>query len=47
MNMEDRKAKPGDVTMRMLAPSLHNERVLLSEMIGTLDASRMRPPRCS
>jgi pimeloyl-ACP methyl ester carboxylesterase len=36
MASEDRKAGPGQTTMRMLAPTLHYEGVLLIEMTGTL-----------
>jgi hypothetical protein len=32
---EDKKAKPGDVTMRMLAPTLHYDFELVSEMANT------------
>jgi pimeloyl-ACP methyl ester carboxylesterase len=33
---EDKKAAPGDATMRSLAPTLHYEGMLLAEMAGTL-----------
>jgi pimeloyl-ACP methyl ester carboxylesterase len=36
MKGEDRKAGPGDVTMRQLAPTLHCEGHLIAEMAGTL-----------
>jgi pimeloyl-ACP methyl ester carboxylesterase len=34
---EDKNAKPGDPTMRLLAPTLHYEGVLMAEMANTLD----------
>jgi hypothetical protein len=37
MKSEDKKAGPGDVTMRMLAPTLHYEGTLLAEMAGKPD----------
>lgn len=37
MDSEDKKAKKGDVTMRMLAPTLHYDGRLLVEMTGKLD----------
>ncbi|MGW4640915.1 alpha/beta fold hydrolase [Sphaerisporangium sp. NPDC004334] len=37
MKSEDKHAKPGDATMRTLAPTLHYEGVLLAEMANTLD----------
>ncbi|SFJ36081.1 Pimeloyl-ACP methyl ester carboxylesterase [Paenibacillus sp. UNC496MF] len=37
MAAEDKKAKAGDVTMRMLAPTLHYDGRLLAEMTGKLD----------
>jgi pimeloyl-ACP methyl ester carboxylesterase len=37
LKSEDKNAKPGDATMRMLAPTLHYEGVLLAEMADTLD----------
>jgi pimeloyl-ACP methyl ester carboxylesterase len=40
MKSEDKKAQPGDVTMRKLAPTLHYDGVLLAEMSGTLDRFR-------
>jgi pimeloyl-ACP methyl ester carboxylesterase len=40
LRSEDKKAGPGDVTMRMLAPTLHYEGRLLAEMRGTLDSFR-------
>jgi pimeloyl-ACP methyl ester carboxylesterase len=40
MRDEDRKAAPGDVTMRMLAPTLHYDIELIHEMSGTLDDYR-------
>lgn len=38
LRSEDKKAAPGAVTMRTLAPTLHYEGMLLAEMAGTLDA---------
>jgi pimeloyl-ACP methyl ester carboxylesterase len=38
MASEDRKAKAGDVTMRMLAPTLHYDFQLVIEMKGKLDS---------
>ncbi|MDP4145502.1 MAG: hypothetical protein Q8936_13635 [Bacillota bacterium] len=40
MDAEDKKAKAGDVTMRMLAPTLHYEGKLLIEMTGTQERFR-------
>jgi pimeloyl-ACP methyl ester carboxylesterase len=40
MKDEERKAAPGDVTMRMLAPTLHYDIELIQEMNGTLDSYR-------
>ncbi|MEU8259306.1 alpha/beta hydrolase [Micromonospora sp. NPDC048999] len=40
MNSEEKKAKPGDATMRMLAPTLHYEGLLLAEMMGKLNTFR-------
>lgn len=40
MESEDKKAKPDDVTMRKLAPTLHYEGVLLAEMSGQLERFR-------
>ena len=37
MKSEDKNAKPGDATMRTLAPTLHYEGVLLAEMADTVD----------
>ncbi|MCY9656650.1 hypothetical protein P5G65_10360 [Paenibacillus chondroitinus] len=37
MESESKKAKKGDVTMRMLAPTLHYDGQLLMEMTGTVD----------
>ncbi|GGO00175.1 alpha/beta fold hydrolase [Microbispora bryophytorum] len=34
---EDKNAKPGDATMRMLAPTLHYEGMLMAELADTLD----------
>src|SRR5262249_1297760 len=34
---EDQQAKPGDVTLRMLAPTLHYDFALVSEMAEKLD----------
>jgi len=36
MKSEDKKARPGDVTMRMLAPSVRYEGQLLAEAAGTM-----------
>ena len=38
MQSEDRRAAPGTVTMRKIAPTLHYERLLLAETAGTLGA---------
>lgn len=38
MNGEDKKARPGDVTTRMLAPTLHYDFQLIAEMSGQLIA---------
>jgi pimeloyl-ACP methyl ester carboxylesterase len=35
---EDKNAKSDDVTMRMLAPTLHHDFQLITEMVGTLDS---------
>jgi pimeloyl-ACP methyl ester carboxylesterase len=40
LEVEDRSAKPGEVTMRMLAPTLHYDLALIREMDGTLDEYR-------
>jgi pimeloyl-ACP methyl ester carboxylesterase len=40
MQDEDKKAKPGDITMRMLAPTLHYDGELLGEMAGKLEQFR-------
>jgi pimeloyl-ACP methyl ester carboxylesterase len=40
MKTEDKKAEPDAITMRKLAPTLHYEGVLLSEMEGTIDNFR-------
>ena len=40
MRSEDKKATPGQITMRTLAPTLHYEGALLTEMAGTLDTFR-------
>ncbi|MCZ8515272.1 hypothetical protein O9H85_23225 [Paenibacillus filicis] len=37
MASEDKKAKDGYITMRMLAPTLHYDGLLLAEMTGTLE----------
>jgi pimeloyl-ACP methyl ester carboxylesterase len=34
---EDKNARPGEATMRLLAPTLHYEGVLMAEMANTLD----------
>jgi pimeloyl-ACP methyl ester carboxylesterase len=38
LRSEDKKAKPGDVTMRLLAPTLHNDFQLVVEMADRLDS---------
>ena len=38
LKSEDKKAVPGDVTMRVLAKTLHQEGLLIAEMTGTLDS---------
>lgn len=38
MRSEDKKAQPGDVTMRMLAPTLHNVFQLVVEMADRIDS---------
>jgi pimeloyl-ACP methyl ester carboxylesterase len=40
MTGEEKRAEPGDVTMRMLAPTLHYDMQLLAEMTGTLESFR-------
>jgi pimeloyl-ACP methyl ester carboxylesterase len=40
MESEDKKAKDGDVTMRMLAPTLHYDGQLLIETSGALESYR-------
>jgi pimeloyl-ACP methyl ester carboxylesterase len=40
MRREDKAAAPGDVTMRKLAPTIHYEGMLVSELAGTADAYR-------
>lgn len=40
MAQEDKKAKAGDVTMRMLAPTLHYDFQLVAEMAETLESYR-------
>lgn len=40
MKSEDKKAQPGDITMRKLAPTLHYDFHLVAEMAGTLDRFR-------
>ncbi len=37
MKSEDKTAKSGDVTMRMLAPTLHYDFQLIAEMAETLE----------
>jgi pimeloyl-ACP methyl ester carboxylesterase len=37
MHSEEKKARPGDVTMRQLAPTLHYDFLLVDEMTGTQD----------
>lgn len=43
MNSEDKKAKPGDVTMRKLAPTLHYDFQLVAEMAETLQRCQSVP----
>lgn len=43
LKSEDKKAAPGDITMRKLAPTLHYEGQLIAEMAGTLDRFRDVP----
>ena len=43
LKSEDRKAGPGEVTMRMLAPTLHYDGHLIAELRGTLDRFREVP----
>jgi pimeloyl-ACP methyl ester carboxylesterase len=38
MSMEDKRAKKGDVTMRMLAPTLHHDFAMVAEMSQRLDS---------
>jgi pimeloyl-ACP methyl ester carboxylesterase len=40
MKSEDKKARSGDVTMRMLAPTLHYDFELVAEMSGKLESFR-------
>ena len=40
MESQDKTAKSGDVTMRTLAPTLHNDLQVVAEMHGTLDSLR-------
>jgi len=40
MKSEDKKARSGDVTMRMLAPTLHYDFQLVAEMSGKLESFR-------
>ena len=40
MAQEDKTARPGDVTMRMLAPTLHYDFTLVAEMAETLERFR-------
>ncbi|EFH83175.1 alpha/beta hydrolase fold protein [Ktedonobacter racemifer DSM 44963] len=40
MKSEDKKAKPEDITMRKLAPTLHYDGLLLAEMSGKLESFR-------
>lgn len=42
MKSEDKKAAPGDITMRMLAPTVHYEGALIAEMAGTIGAPGAR-----
>lgn len=43
LRSEEKKAKPGDVTMRMLAPTLHNDFQLVVEMADRIDSARAIP----
>lgn len=43
MNSEDKKAAPGDITWRMLAPTMHNDFQLVSEMAETVERFRAMP----
>ena len=45
MASEDKRAKGDDVTMRMLAPTLHYDGQLLVEMVGTLERFRALRPK--
>lgn len=40
MSGEDRKARPGDITMRMLAPTLHYDFMLVAEMQDSVEQFR-------
>jgi pimeloyl-ACP methyl ester carboxylesterase len=46
MSSEEKNAKDSDVTMRMLAPTLHYEFQLANEMEGSWSASGRYRPRC-
>jgi pimeloyl-ACP methyl ester carboxylesterase len=43
LKSEDATAKPGDVTMRMLAPTLHYDFALVAEMADKLDTFKTMP----
>lgn len=40
MKSEDKKAKPGDVTMRALAPTLHQDFTIVAQMSGEIERLR-------
>ena len=40
LKSEDKKAVPGEITMRMLAPTLHYEGALIAEMTGAVERFR-------
>jgi len=40
MASEDKKAKSGDITMRLLAPTLHNDFTVVAEMSGNVERFR-------
>src|SRR5437867_9245875 len=44
---DDQRAKPGDVTVRMLAPTLHYDFALVTQSHGALSPSRPSAPTCS
>jgi pimeloyl-ACP methyl ester carboxylesterase len=45
MEQEDKTAKPGDVTMRLLAPTLHYDFQLVAEMAESLERFRAVPAK--